>query len=177
MNTTLKRGDIVKRYNDDKGIGIYQYGVVADTLIFLGNRYVISFMYRRATQTFYTWTDDEPSFIRVEQEALPSELCFLSDISKIFAHVRIDYSVTENGKTVSRYNESLLTPIKSNCILEALRGSLMRDDDGYISSFSSKCFFNLFNYFFDKEYGQCNHAIEQSSIDCVPFPEIKFYLV
>ena len=90
----------------------------------------------------------------------------LSDISKIFAHVRIDYSVTENGKTVSRYNDTLLTPLRGNCILEALRGSLMRDDDGYISSFSSKCFFNLFNEFFDKEYGHC-----------VPFPEIKFYLV
>lgn len=75
-------------------------------------------------------------------------------------------SVTENGKTVSRYNESLLTPLKSNCILEALRGSLMYNDDGYVSSFSSKCFFNLFNEFFDKEYGHC-----------VPFPEIKFYLV
>lgn len=36
MNTTLKRGDIVKRYNDDKGI--YQYGVVADTLIFSGKQ-------------------------------------------------------------------------------------------------------------------------------------------
>ena len=164
MNTTLKRGDIVKRYNDDKGI--CQYGVVADTLIFLGNRYVISFMYREEAMNLYTWTDDEHSFIRVEQESLPSELCFLSDISKIFAHVRIDYSITENGKTVSRYNESLLTPLRSNCILEALRGSLMRDDDGYISSFSSKCFFNLFNEFFDKEYGHC-----------VPFPEIKFYLV
>lgn len=164
MNTTLKRGDIVKRYHINKGI--YQYGVVADTLVFLGRKCAISFMYRRATQTFYTWTDDEPSFIRVEQEALPSELCFLSDISKIFAHVRIDYSITENGKTVSRYNDTLLTPLRSNCILEALRGSLMRDDDGYISSFSSKCFFNLFNYFFDKEYGHC-----------VPFPEIKFYLV
>lgn len=46
MNTTLKRGDIVKRYNDDKGIYQYGYGVVADTLIFLGNRYAISFMYR-----------------------------------------------------------------------------------------------------------------------------------
>lgn len=164
MNTTLKRGDIVKRYHINNGI--YLYGVVSDTLVFLGRKCVISFMYRRATQTFYMWTDDEPSFIRVEQEALPSELCFLSDISKIFAHVRIDYSVTENGKTVSRYNESLLTPLKSNCILEALRGSLMYNDDGYVSSFSSKCFFNLFNHFFDKEYGQC-----------VPFPEIKFYLV
>lgn len=164
MNTTLKRGDIVKRYNDDKGI--YQYGVVADTLIFLGNRCVISFMYRKEAMNFHKWADDEGSFIRVEQESLPSELCFLSDISKIFAHVRIDYSITENGKTVSRYNESLLTPLKSNCILEALRGSLMYNDDGYVSSFSSKCFFNLFNYFFDKEYGHC-----------VPFPEIKFYLV
>ena len=163
MNTTLKRGDIVKRYHINNGI--YLYGVVADTLVFLGHKCVISFMYRRATQTFCTWTD-EGSFIRVEQEALPSELCFLSDISKIFAHVRIDYSVTENGKTVSRYNDTLLTPLRGNCILEALRGSLMRDDDGYISSFSSKCFFNLFNHFFDKEYGHC-----------VPFPEIKFYLV
>ncbi len=105
----LKLGDIVKRYNDDKGI--CQYGVVADTFIFLGNRYVISFMYREEAMNLYTWTDDEHSFIRVEQEALPSELCFLSDISKIFAHVRIDYSITENGKTVSRYNESLLTPL------------------------------------------------------------------
>lgn len=136
MNTTLKRGDIVKRYHINNGI--YLYGVVSDTLVFLGRKCVISFMYRRATQTFYTWTDDEPSFIRVEQEALPSELCFLSDISEIFAHVRIDYSITENGKTVSRYNDTLLTPLRSNCILEALRGSLMRDDDGYISSFSSK---------------------------------------
>lgn len=89
---------------------------------------------------------------------------YMDDGSKF--HVRIDYSITENGKTVSRYNESLLTPLKSNCILEALRGSLMRDDDGYISSFSSKCFFNLFNEFFDKKYGHC-----------VPSPEIKFYLV
>lgn len=164
MNTTLKRGDIVKRYHINNGI--YLYGVVSDTLVFLGRKCVISFMYRRATQTFYTWTDDEPSFMRIEQESLSSQLCFLSDISEIFAHVRIDYSITENGKTVSRYNESLLTPLKSNCILEALRGSLMYNDDGYVSSFSSKCFFNLFNYFFDKEYGHC-----------VPFPEIKFYLV
>lgn len=162
MNTTLKRGDIVKRYNDDKGI--YQYGVVVDTLIFLGNRCVISFMYRKEAMNFHKWADDEGSFIRVEQESLPSELCFLSDISKIFAHVRIDYSITENGKTVSRYNESLLTPLKSHYILESLRGSLIYDDDGYVSSFSSKCFFNLLNHFFDKEYGQC-----------VPSPEIKFY--
>lgn len=125
----------------------------------------------------FFWETDVLSLFRVEQEALTSELCFLSDISKIFAHVRIDYSVTENGKTVSRYNDTLLTPLKSHYILESLRGSLIYDDDGYVSSFSSKCFFNLFNYFFDKEYGQCNHAIEQSSIDCVPFPEIKFYLV
>lgn len=164
MNTTLKRGDIVKRYNDDKGI--YQYGVVADTLIFLGNRCVISFMYRKETMNFYTWTDDESSFMRIEQESLSSQLCFLSDISKIFAHVRVDYSVTAHGETISKYNSTLLTPLKSNCILEALRGSLMYNDDGYVSSFSSKCFFNLFNYFFDKEYGHC-----------VPFPEIKFYLV
>lgn len=100
----LKRGDIVKRYNDDKGI--YQYGVVADTLIFLGNRCVISFMYRKEAMNFYTWTDDESSFMRIEQESLSSQLCFLSDISKIFAHVRVDYSVTERGKTVSRYNDS-----------------------------------------------------------------------
>lgn len=84
MNTTLKRGDIVKRYNDDKGI--CQYGVVVDTLIFLGNRYVISFMYRKEAMNLYTWTDDKPSFIRVEQESLPSELCFLSDISK-YSHM------------------------------------------------------------------------------------------
>lgn len=160
----LKLGDIVKRCNDDKGI--YQYGVVADTLIFLGNRYVLSFMYRKEAMNFYTWTDDEPSFIRVEQEALPSQLCFLSDISKIFAHVRVDYPVTAHGETISKYNSTLLTPLKSNCILESLRGSLMYDDDGCPNSFSSKCFFNLFNYFFDKEYGHC-----------VPFPEIKFYLV
>ena len=112
------------------------------------------------------WTDDEESFIRVEQESLPSELCFLSDISKIFAHVRIDYSVTEHGETVSRYNDTLLTPLKSHCILEALRGSLVYGDDGWPISFNSECFFNLFNHFFDKEYGHC-----------VPFPEIKFYLV
>lgn len=164
MNTTLKRGDIVKRYHINNGI--YLYGVVADTFIFMGRKCVVSFMYREKMTNFHKWTDDEESFIRVEQESLPSELYFLSDISKIFAHVRIDYSVTENGKTVSRYNDTLLTPLRSNCILEALRGSLMRDDDGYISSFSSKCFFNLFNEFFDKEYGHC-----------VPFPEIKFYLV
>lgn len=164
MNTTLKRGDIVKRYHINKGI--YQYGVVADTLVFLGHKCVICVIYREGALTFCTWTDDESSFIRIKQASLPSRLCFLSDISEIFAHVRIDYSITENGKTVSRYNESLLTPLKSNCILEALRGSLMYNDDGYVSSFSSKCFFNLFNYFFDKEYGHC-----------VPFPEIKFYLV
>ena len=78
---------------------------------------------------------------------------------------------------MSRYNDSLLTPLKSNCILESLRGSLIYDDDGCPNSFNSKCFFNLFNYFFDKEYGQCNHAVELRSTDCVPFPEIKFYLV
>lgn len=73
---------------------------------------------------------------------------------------------TMHGETISKYNSTLLTPLKSNCILESLRGSLMYDDDGCPNSFSSKCFFNLFNYFFDKEYGHC-----------VPFPEIKFYLV
>ena len=104
--------------------------------------------------------------MRIEQESLPSRFCFLSDISKIFAHVRVDYSVTAHGETISKYNSTLLTPLKSNCILESLRGSLMYDDDGCPNSFSSKCFFNLFNYFFDKEYGHC-----------VPFPEIKFYLV
>ena len=63
----LKRGDIVKRYNDDKGI--YQYGVVADTLIFLGNKCIISLMYRKEAMNFYTWTDDESSFMRIEQES------------------------------------------------------------------------------------------------------------
>ena len=80
--------------------------------------------------------------------------------------IEFDPSVTEHGETISKYNSTLLTPLKSNCILESLRGSLMYDDDGCPNSFSSKCFFNLFNYFFDKEYGHC-----------VPFPEIKFYLV
>lgn len=112
------------------------------------------------------WTDVEEVFMRIEQESLPSRLCFLSDISKIFAHVRVDYSVTEHGKTMYRYNDTLLTPLRSNCILEALRGSLMRGDDGYPCSFRNKCFFKLFNEFFDREYGHC-----------VPFPEIKFYMV
>lgn len=44
MNTTLKRGDIVKRYHINKGM--YQYGVVADTFIFMGRKCVVSFMYR-----------------------------------------------------------------------------------------------------------------------------------
>lgn len=171
----FKRGDIIKRYNRD--MGIYQYGVVADAVVFIGNECVVALMYREEVRNFYQCIDDEGSFMRIEQESLSSELCFLTDISKIFAHVRVDYSVTEYGETISRYNEILLTPLKSNCILEALRGSLMYNDDGYVSSFSSKCFFNLFNEFFDKEYGQCNHAVEQSSTDCVPFPEIKFYLV
>lgn len=164
MNTTLKRGDIVRRYNRNKGM--YQYGVVADTLVFLENKCVTCVIYREKSQTFCTWTDVEEVFMRIEQESLPSRFCFLSDISKIFAHVRVDYSVTAHGETISKYNSTLLTPLKSNCILESLRGSLMYDDDGCPNSFSSKCFFNLFNYFFDKEYGHC-----------VPFPEIKFYLV
>lgn len=102
----------------------------------------------------------------------PEEFLGVSGRSKFFIETKdylsavVDYSVTAHRETISKYNSTLLTPLKSNCILESLRGSLMYDDDGCPNSFSSKCFFNLFNYFFDKEYGHC-----------VPFPEIKFYLV
>lgn len=164
MNTMFKRGDIIKRYNRD--IGIYQYGVVADAVVFIGNKCVVALMYREEVHNFYQCIDDEESFMRIEQESLSSELCFLTDISKIFAHVRVDYSVTEYGETILRYNNTILTPLESNYILKALRGSLVYGDDGLPISFNSKCFFNLFNHFFDKEYGLC-----------IPSPEIKFYLV
>lgn len=49
MNTTLKRGDIVRRYNRNKGM--YQYGVVADTLVFLENKCVTCVIYREKSQT------------------------------------------------------------------------------------------------------------------------------
>lgn len=161
MNTTLKRGNIVKRYNDDKGI--YQYGVVADTLIFLGNRCVISFMYRKEAMNFYTWTDDEPSFIRVEQESLPSELCFLSDISKIFAHVRVDYVISgEIWGTTIGYRK-LLTQFLDSDNLSMVIERCVDVNKGVFAG--DKIFFNELEYWFRRCWVKYDNV------------EIRFYRV
>ena len=154
MNTTLKRGDIVRRYNRNKGM--YQYGVVADTLVFLENKCVTCVIYREKSQTFCTWTDVEEVFMRIEQESLPSRFCFLSDISKIFAHVRIDYSVIDDGDIKTGYNLPLIGVLESVCLIDAI------DRSAYISKnvFAEhpEVFLNECEYEFKLQWENCEEA-------------------
>lgn len=147
MNTTLKRGDIVRRYNRNKGM--YQYGVVADTLVFLENKCVTCVIYREKSQTFCTWTDVEEVFMRIEQESLPSRFCFLSDISKIFAHVRVDYSVTAHGETISKYNSTLLTPLTQVLDSDNLSAVIERCVNAGVFA-EDKIFFNELAYWLSR---------------------------